>query len=167
MSYKLINKDISTMDVDIIVNASNGEGYMGGILGKYFQLQGVAESIHYATKGAIEKEAKEKAKKNKYLPSWMYGHSAGEIFITNAGNLSANHIIHAVTMRYPGSVARITSVEKLLPKILQAAYELKAQSLAIPLLGTGIGRIEKKTIYNLYDVYFEKIEDIQIFVVDL
>lgn len=63
MGYKIINQDITRVKADILVNESNGIGFMGGLIGKYIKTKGVAEAIHYATKGAVEKEAKRACKK--------------------------------------------------------------------------------------------------------
>ena len=166
MGYEIVREDITTVRADVIINASNGEGYMGGILGKYIRFKGVAESIHYVTKGVVEKEAKQKARRNKYLPSWVFGHKAGEVFVTGPGSLKAKHIIHAVTMRYPGSFSKLSVIEKLLPEIMKEAYRLKANTVAIPLLGTGTGGISKKQIYELYDDFFGKIEDMHVWVIE-
>ena len=49
------NEDIAYADVNIIINASNGIGWMGGTEGIERKLKGVAESIHFASKGEVEK----------------------------------------------------------------------------------------------------------------
>lgn len=67
MGYKIINQDITRVKADILVNESNGIGFMGGLIGKYIKTKGVAEAIHYATKGAVEKEAKRACKKKQIL----------------------------------------------------------------------------------------------------
>ncbi|ARC83189.1 phosphatase [Clostridium argentinense] len=160
----MVKGNITDLKADIIVNASNGIGYMGGTIGRFFQLNGVAESIHYVTEGKVEKEAKIAAKKNKYLPRFLCGHKPGEIFITGAGNLNASYIVHAVTMHYPGMSANIDIVKILLPKILFKSRELNAKSLVLPLLGTGTGRIPKNEIIKLYEDFFTDINDIDIIV---
>lgn len=164
MAYSVIKEDISKIKADIIVNASNGIGYMGGITGRFIKLTGVAESIHYTTKGIVEREAKKASKKSKYSPRYLCGHKPGEIFVTGAGNLDATHIIHAVTMRFPGMITNIEVIKVLLPKIILKAYELKAKSLAIPLLGTGTGRIEKDKVLILYEDFFTDVRDIDIII---
>lgn len=58
MSVRYVAGDITTIQADVIVNAANAKGYMGGWLGKYVRLRGVAGSIHYVTSGAVEREAK-------------------------------------------------------------------------------------------------------------
>lgn len=156
--------DITKIRADIIVNASNGVGYMGGIIGTYVKCKGVAESIQYITKGTVEREAKKVSKKSKYLPRYLCGHKQGEIFVTRAGNLNAKYVIHAVTMKYPGMSTNIDVIEELLPKIISKANELNAESLAIPLLGTGTGRTPKDKVLKLYECFFKDIKDIEIII---
>lgn len=164
MAYSIVKIDITEIKADIIVNASNGIGYMGGIIGKFIKCKGVAETIHYKTKGTVEKEAKKAAKTSKYLPRFLCGHRQGEVFITGAGNLHAAHIIHAVTMRFPGMTTNMDVIKVLLPQIVSEAYKLKAKSLAIPLLGTGTGKIEKDKVLKLYKDFFGNIEDMEIII---
>ena len=167
MGYSIIKSSITEIKADIIVNASNGIGYMGGTIGKLIKFRGVAEAIHFETKGIVEKQAKKASKKKKYLPRYLCGHKAGEIFVTEAGSLNANYIIHAVTMRYPGMTTNIDVVKQLLPRIISKAYELKATTIVIPLLGTGTGKVPKIEVLKLYEDFFSEITDIDIIIVDL
>lgn len=156
ISYSITKGDITEANVDIIINASNGVGYMGGTLGKYIKLPGVAESIHYKSKGSIEKEAKLICKTDDY--------SEGDIFVTSSGNLPSKCILHAVTMKKPGSKSNIKTIETLLPRIIYKARELNAKSVAIPLLGTGTGGLSKKEILGIYSKVFSIILDLDIIV---
>lgn len=153
MSYRIVKGSITDIAADAIVNASNGVGYMGGLLGRFVQLKGVAESIHYATKGIVEKEAKKVVKS---------GVGEGTVFTTSAGNLQASFIIHAVTMDKPGQRANISTIKGLLPKILSKAYELQVKSIVLPLLGTGTGRLSKEEVLALYEEFFKDITDLDI-----
>jgi O-acetyl-ADP-ribose deacetylase (regulator of RNase III) len=152
--YKIINADICKIKADAIVNASNGIGYMGGWIGKNIKLKGIAESINYATKGKVEKEAKKICRHKKYLPRYLCGYKPGEVFITGAANLYAENIIHAVTMRFPGMHSNIKIIQQLLPKIISEAHKINAKSIAIPLLGTGTGGISKTKVIALYKKFF-------------
>lgn len=59
----IIYGDITKLDdIEAIVNASNGIGYMGGRVCVKELHKGVAESIQYVTKGAVEKLAKKNVK---------------------------------------------------------------------------------------------------------
>ena len=51
--------------------------------------------------------------------------------ITSAGNLNCNHLIHMATPGKPGNVANT------LLKVLSAAENMKANSIALPAFGTG------------------------------
>lgn len=164
MGYTIVKSDITEVKADIIINASNGVGYMGGITGRFIRFKGVAESIHYKTEGIVEKEARKIAKRKKYIPRYLCGYKAGEIFVTGAANLKAKYIIHAVTMNYPGIKTNIYIVKMLLPKIVEKAHELKAKSLVIPLLGTGTGKVSKEEVFKLYEDFFKDIEDIEIII---
>lgn len=164
MGYSISKCSITEITADIIVNASNGIGYMGGFIGTLIKFEGVAESINYSTKGIVEKEAKKVSKKSKYLPRYFCGHRPGEIFVTKAGNLNAMYIIHAVTMRYPGMLTNINAIKELLPKILSKAEELDAKSIAIPLLGTGTGKISKDKVLKLYKEFFNDITDLDVII---
>ena len=79
---KTIVGDITKANTDVIVNASNGIGFMGGIIGKHIKCEGVAESIHYETKGIVEKECKQKIKIHKFIPA----------IITGVGHLKAKKV---------------------------------------------------------------------------
>ena len=158
---KVVHGDITEAKTDIIVNAANGIGFMGGWIGKYMKLPGVAESIHFVTKGSVEREAKKKSKKVVWLSRIICGHSAGEIYVTHAGSLSSKWIVHAVTMRYPGMKTTLHTVDTLLTKIVQEGRLLQARSVAIPLLGAGTGGLQAESVLDLYDRRLSPIEDLQ------
>lgn len=162
---EIIYQNIAKTKADIIVNAANGIGFMGGWIGKYIPFKGVAESLHYQSKGSIEKEAKRKAKKTPWVPRIFWGRSPGECYVTGAGNLSATWIIHAVTMRYPGMPTSTTTVKKLLPVILQTARSLGAKSVAIPLLGTGTGGLNPEKVLAIYQDFFKTVSDIDVLII--
>lgn len=165
MGYFLVKGDITEISADIVVNASNGIGYMGGIIGRLIKLKGVAESINYATRGIVEREAKKACKRNKHLPRLFCGYKAGEVFVTGAGDLKAKYIIHAVTMPLPGMVTYIEVIKTLLLSIILKAYELKAKSIAIPILGAGTGGLEKGEVLKVYEEFFNEVINLKIIVV--
>lgn len=146
-----VNEDITLSNADAIVNASNGVGYMGGKAGIANRKRGVAEGLHYESKGAIEPLAKAKCK-----TKGVFGYAPGNIFITNAPNLHTKNIIHAVTMRFPGSKAKIKTIKKLTQKILEISEELNYKSVAVPLLGTGTGGLDP---FDVIKIYFEFFKD--------
>ncbi|MFT9494583.1 MULTISPECIES: macro domain-containing protein [Bacillota] len=148
---------IENCSADIIVNASNGIGYMGGFIGRFIKLKGVAESLHYATKGAIERESKNLLKREPI--------EVGKVFITSEGNLNAKKIIHAVTMKKPGQKSSIEIVEECLKNIIQAVNSLNAQTVCIPALGTGTGKVNKTKVADLFYNYL-KDEKVKYIIID-
>ena len=149
--------DICAASCDAIVNASNGIGFMGGKLGIKRRLAGVAESIHYVSHGQVEKAAKAVCRSHSIL-----GFGPGNVFVTPAFDLKCRYIIHAVTMRFPGTLSSLGTVKKLLPKILNQARSLELSSIAIPLLGAGTGHVSEKRLLSLYHKVFDPVEDLDI-----
>jgi O-acetyl-ADP-ribose deacetylase len=144
---KFISDDITQVKAELIINAANGQGYMGGWIGKYLRLKGVAESIHYIDP-SIEKQAKHICK------SQYFTH--GEIFHTTAGKLPFKQgIIHAITMNKPGQKSKIDIIEKCLKNITNYCQTNEIKTVAIPLLGCGTGRLPKQDVIELYKKYLD------------
>lgn len=53
-------------------------------------------------------------------------------------------------MRFPGSKARLKTIRKLIPKIISLAAYYDFKTVAIPLLGTGTGRLSKSDVLQIY-----------------
>lgn len=154
----MVNSDICTTDAEIIVNASNGIGYMGGSLSARIKTPGVAESIQYQTKGKAQEEAKKEA-------NLLHMKKPGSVFVTSACGLKARYITHAVTMRFPGSKSSYSTIERLLPLIEETCLKLNCKSVAIPLLGAGTGSLNKITIEEMIVRFFEDSElDVSVYV---
>lgn len=117
-TIKILQADITTLEVDAITNAANTHLMHGG---------GVAAAIAHAAGPALEKESREKA------PI-----SLGEAVATTAGELPANQVIHAATME-PGGRTTAEVVERATRSTLALAEELGCRSLALVAFGTGIG----------------------------
>lgn len=115
---KLYLGDITTMDVDAIVNAANNYGYMGG---------GVAGAIKRKGGKIIEDEAVSKGP----VP-------VGEAIVTNAGKLKAKYVIHAAGMGLDFKTDE-NKIENATRNSLKRADELKIKSIAFPSIGTGVG----------------------------
>lgn len=145
------DKDIALSSADAIVNASNGIGYMGGEKGIIIRGNGVAESIHYISIGRVEELSKAVCRNKGIL-----GYSPGSVFITSAPNLNCKYVIHAVTMRFPGSKSKIKTIRTLLPKIITVAEQKNIQTVAIPLLGTGTGRLSTSDVLYIYKEFMPK-----------
>lgn len=140
------NEDIALSNADAIVNASNGLGYMGGQWAIQARRKGVAESIQYISSGEVEKLSREQCRKH-----GVFGYRPGNVFVTAAPKLQAKFIIHAVTMRLPGSKSKLNYIEQLLPKIVALAENMNLKTVAIPLLGCGTGRLSAEIVYSLFE----------------
>lgn len=124
MKIKVIKGDITSLNVDAIVNAANSYGQMGG---------GVAGAIKKQGGIEIEKEAISKAP----IP-------IGSAILTTAGKLKAKHVIHAPTMLQPASLIDINNVREATRAALKCADENNLKIIAIPSMGTGVGGVPKE-----------------------
>lgn len=124
--------------VDAIVNPANSYGSMGG---------GVALAIKRAGGEAVEKEAVSKAP----IP-------VGTAIATTAGKLKAKYVIHAPTMSEPTEKIGLDNVRKAVRAALECAVEIKATSVSIPGLGTGVGGVNKD------DAARAMLEEIKVFI---
>ncbi len=109
--------DITTWQVDAIVNAANNDLILGG---------GVAGAIARKGGPAIQEEC------NKLGPI-----NVGQAAITTGGNLPAKYVIHAASMRLGGR----TTAEALANSVqacLNIAVAHNLRSIAFPAIGTGI-----------------------------
>lgn len=127
MPFTIVRQDITKMKVDAIVNAANTDLQMGG---------GVCGAIFKAA-GAYELQAA----CNKFAPI-----RTGEVTITPGFALSAKYVIHAA-----GPVYHQWDPEQS-EKLLRSAYanslrlavENKCESIAFPLISSGIYGYPKK-----------------------
>ena len=142
--------NIINTNAELLVNAANGKGWMGGVIGRFFLLKGVAETIHYADP-TIEKLAKKEVKRLKP--------KSGDVFHTPSGNIGFKKgILHAVTMNKPATRSTIRIVEMCIHNILRYCVQNDIKSVAIPLLGTGTGKVDSKEVLRLYESVFSTSE---------
>ena len=116
---RLWKGDITELETDAIVNAANSALWMGA---------GVAGAIKRAGGQEIEDEAV------RHGPIRV-----GEAVITGAGRLKARFVIHAAVMGRD----LMTDGEKIrsaTKSALQRAEGLGVRTIALPALGTGVGR---------------------------
>ena len=112
--------DISLVDADAVVNAANTTLAMGtGVAGALKKRGGVVIEEEAMRLGPVE---------------------VGEAVLTTAGNLAATHVIHAAVMGEdlttdPDTIGKTTRA------VLALAVKHKLTSLALPALGTGVGRV--------------------------
>lgn len=142
-----IEGNVLDVNAEILVNAANGVGWMGGFIGRFIPLKGVAETIHF-NDPSIERFAKKEAKVKKP--------KCGDIFVTSAGKLDfPKGIIHAVTMHRPGQTSNLHTIKTCIKKILVYCEENNIKSVSLPILGTGTGRLLKKDVLKMYSEMLE------------
>ncbi|HYY54894.1 MAG TPA: macro domain-containing protein [Candidatus Dormibacteraeota bacterium] len=115
---RIVQADITTLDVDAVVNAANDHLWMGA---------GVAGAIKRAGGEEIERDAIAQG------PI-----AVGEAVVTGAGRLRARHVIHAAAMGQD-LVTDARKIRSATASALRRADELGLRSIAFPALGTGVG----------------------------
>ena len=114
--------DITSVDVEAIVNAANNDLWMGaGVAGAIKRSGGVEIEQEAVAKGPIE---------------------IGDAIATTAGELPYKRIIHAAAMGYQGGSmvpATAESIRDATTASLRVADEDGLRSIAFPALGTGVG----------------------------
>lgn len=116
---KGVKGDITSLEVDAIVNPANSYMVMGG---------GLAGVLKRKGGEIIEHEAR------KFAPV-----PVGKAIVTIAGDLKAKYIIHAPTMEKPAMRIKPENAYKATFAALTKAFELSLNNLAIPGMGTGVG----------------------------
>ena len=118
MELEVVEGDIAQLDVDAIANAANNHLWMGA---------GVAGAIKREGGSVIEAEAMAQGPVE-----------VGEVVVTGGGSLKAKNVIHGAVM---GQDLRTNAelVARTTRRVLEAADELGARSVALPAFGTGVG----------------------------
>lgn len=124
MRITLVRGDITTQEVDAIVNAANSSLMGGG---------GVDGAIHRAGGPAILEECK-KIRSHQYPD----GLPTGGAVATTGGNLSAKWVIHTVGPVYAKSEDRSHLLASCHVESLRVADELGARTIAFPAISTGV-----------------------------
>ena len=117
--------DITQQECDAIVNPANARGTMGG---------GVALAIRISGGVNIEREAIEKGPIE-----------PGRAIVTTAGNLPCKLVIHVSTVIEPTGHSSEQKVRLAVRTALDMASRLNLKTLAFPGMGTGVGRLERKS----------------------
>ncbi|MEJ2867103.1 O-acetyl-ADP-ribose deacetylase [Actinomycetospora sp. OC33-EN08] len=120
----LVRGDITTQEVDAIVNAANS-GLLGG--------GGVDGAIHRAGGPAILEECRQLR-----ATTLRDGLPTGQAVATTAGNLPARHLIHTVGPVYATSTDRTELLVSAYRESLRVADELGARTVAFPAISAGV-----------------------------
>ena len=118
MTVDIVEGDISTQDVDALVNAANDHFWMGA---------GVAGAIKARGGSDIEREAMAQGPV-----------APGDCVMTAGGRLRARHVIHAAVM---GQDLRTSAdiIARATTNALALAERHRLASMAFPAFGTGVG----------------------------
>ena len=150
MPFKIVRNDITKVKADAIVNTANPNPICGS---------GTDLAIYEAT--GKEQLLAERAQIGKI--------ARGEIAVTGAYNLNAKYIIHTVGPVWEdGDHHEFDILESCYMKSLQKAMELKCESIAFPLISTGVyGFPKDKALQIAVSVFSEFLleNDMQIILV--
>jgi len=116
-SIKIVQGDITDLDIDVIVNAANAQLILGG---------GVAGAIRLKGGPKIQEECNE-----------IGGTFVGGAVITTGGNLNAKHVIHAVGPRM-GEGDEDSKLTNAVLNSLKLTDEHGLKTIAFPAISTGI-----------------------------
>jgi O-acetyl-ADP-ribose deacetylase (regulator of RNase III) len=125
-SIRIVEADITTLDVDVVVNAANSSLLGGG---------GVDGAIHRKGGPAILAACRE-------LRAGHYGRglNTGQAVATTAGNLPAKWVVHTVGPVWSASEDRSGLLADCHRNSLKVAGELHAKTVAFPAISTGVYR---------------------------
>ncbi|MCT1601624.1 O-acetyl-ADP-ribose deacetylase [Kocuria sp. p3-SID1433] len=124
MELRIQPGDITTIDVDAVVNAANSSLMGGG---------GVDGAIHRAGGPSILEECK--ALRAEQLPD---GLPAGQAVATTAGEMPARWVIHTVGPTYAKTIDKSETLASCYRQSLRTAIEIGARTVAFPAISAGV-----------------------------
>ncbi len=119
---EVVQGDITSQNVDVIVNAANEHLAHGG---------GVAAAIAMAGGPTINAESR----------AWVDDHGPvqpGTAAVTSAGEMNARHVVHVVGPVYRRDRDNAVLLTQAVRAALDTAADLRANSIALPALSAGI-----------------------------
>jgi O-acetyl-ADP-ribose deacetylase len=120
MKIRLVEGDITTQEVDAVVNAANSRMRGGG---------GVDGAIHRAGGPAVLEDCKQR------FPN---GLATGDAGWTTAGEMPAQWVVHVVGPNYRAGQTDRSLLTSCYARALEVADELGARTIAFPLVSAGI-----------------------------
>jgi O-acetyl-ADP-ribose deacetylase (regulator of RNase III) len=118
---ELVQGDITSQQVDAIVNAANSALAGGG---------GVDGAIHRAAGPILMQQTRER---------YPQGCPTGDAVVTDAGRLKARHVFHAVGPVWRGGGANESEqLAAVYRRCLDLAVECACSSIAFPAISTGV-----------------------------
>jgi len=120
MKLSLVEGDITTQEVDAVVNAANSRMRGGG---------GVDGAIHRAGGPAVLEDCRRR------FPD---GLATGDAGWTTAGEMPARWVIHVVGPNYRAGQTDRSLLTSCYARALEVADELGARTIAFPLVSAGI-----------------------------
>lgn len=130
---EIVQGDLTTMDVDAIVNPANNPTLLGG--------KGVDAAIHSAAGPGLAEEGRP-----------LGGCETGDAKITGGDRLKARHVIHTVAPLYrDGQSGEPQLLESCHRRVFELAHENGLKSIAFLSVGTGFFRypIEEASVIAL------------------
>ncbi|WP_115685393.1 O-acetyl-ADP-ribose deacetylase [Corynebacterium senegalense] len=124
MKISVVPGDITTQQVDAVVNAANHTLMGGG---------GVDGAIHRAGGPEILRECRQLRES-----TWPDGLPTGEAAPTTAGNLPARWVIHTVGPVWAKTKDKSGQLASCYRRSLEVAAELGAATVAFPLVSAGV-----------------------------
>jgi len=118
---ELVQGDITQQEVDAIVNAANSQLAGGG---------GVDGAIHRAAGPVLMEQTRQR---------YPEGCATGSAVVTDAGNLNAKYVFHAVGPRWRGGLHDEPELlRSAYRRCLELAVENGCASIAFPAISTGV-----------------------------
>jgi len=134
---RIAKGDITTFEGDAIVNAANDRLILGS---------GVAGAIRKKGGPEIQEEC------DRHGPIRV-----GEAAVTGAGRLPVRYVIHAAVLG--SEPASYDSVRRATEAALARARELGLETVAFPLLGTGVGGLDPEKVARIMIEEFKNAPD--------